>query len=161
MNKDQIKKARKKFNKTKKLSKLVLLACDDLEAALASSKYKVNMDVWYKPQVTGVCAVCLAGAVMAFRGYVKDHLPVESVGECVLFKQNLQSKFNALEAFRIGNINKALELLEQNKVRLTNSFEQELADLLAAHDQPMTNEECNGSITAFRLTAMKLSKYGL
>jgi len=47
---------------------LIRLAIKDLEACESSPNYKIEMDVWHKPDpVDNKCWVCLAGSVMAQR----------------------------------------------------------------------------------------------
>lgn len=49
-----------------KPSELIRLALRDLRAVERSKKYTVDMGSWHEPnEDTGVCHVCLAGAVMA------------------------------------------------------------------------------------------------
>lgn len=47
------------------VSELIELALNDLELVEEDERYVVNMERWHEPELTGVCAVCLAGAVMA------------------------------------------------------------------------------------------------
>lgn len=47
-------------------SELIRLALCDLERAEASPLHKIDMDTWHTPEEEDVCAVCFAGAVLAF-----------------------------------------------------------------------------------------------
>lgn len=49
-------------------SKRILLSVDDIEAAERSPHYTVEMTIWHAPdRPSGLCSVCLAGAVLANR----------------------------------------------------------------------------------------------
>ena len=55
-------------------SERILLAVDDIEAAERSPHYAVEMTTWHAPDHRlGVCAVCLAGAVLASRHPIRPH----------------------------------------------------------------------------------------
>lgn len=55
-------------------SERILLAVEDVEAAERSPHYAVEMTTWHAPdQRLGVCAVCLAGAVLANRHPIRPH----------------------------------------------------------------------------------------
>lgn len=88
-----------------KLSKLILVALNDLEKVEKDEKYKVDMGQWHHPPLyNGPCAVCLAGAVIAKTcktSYKKDLMPGD-------FFENEVKKFNALDLVRQGEIFRAL-----------------------------------------------------
>ena len=55
-------------------SERILLAVEDVEAAERSPHYAVEMTTWHAPDHRlGVCAVCLAGAVLASRHPIRPH----------------------------------------------------------------------------------------
>ncbi len=91
-----------------KLSKLILVALDDLTRVERSKKYRVNMDNWHVPN--GQCAVCLAGAVMT-----RKLAPTEVVwlyeGVTSVFDGGTVRKFTALDKARQGHVRSALKYL--------------------------------------------------
>ncbi len=94
------------MNLPDKLSELILVALEDLEACEADPKYKINMDVWYEPKGKR-CHVCFAGAVMANKA-PKVNL---SAGLGPEFFGAEEDKFLALEEIRRGNFEGAISLL--------------------------------------------------
>lgn len=82
-----------------KLSALIRMALADLGKVERSKKYKVDMQVWHQPR-EGVCAVCLAGAVIAKElGANPDEyvVPLE-------YSKKISNKLFALEYARLGQI---------------------------------------------------------
>jgi hypothetical protein len=47
-----------------KLSELIRVAVQDMEACRIDPRYKLDMSVWHIPR-DGICRVCMAGAVLA------------------------------------------------------------------------------------------------
>lgn len=91
-----------------KPSELIRLALADLRKVEADELYEVNMNLWHAPMHSKpVCAVCLAGAVMAMTLGAKpwtDMLPS-------FYKGKTTRKLSALDSFRIGEVDFALVTL--------------------------------------------------
>lgn len=90
-----------------KPSDLLELALSDLEKVEGSSRYKVYMYTWHVPQKRSVCQVCMAGAVMAKTlkaDRFKRHSPED-------FENDTKKKLTALNYFRTGLLDLALEVL--------------------------------------------------
>ena len=86
-----------------KPSALVRLALRDEEKAHTSRRYRVVMRAWHKPGKFK-CAVCFAGAVMAF---TLDADPMHDL--CPeWFDHNTSNCLLALNYFRIGNVYEGL-----------------------------------------------------
>jgi hypothetical protein len=98
-----------------KMSELLIAALSDLRKCERSSKYKINMACWHKPQENedgedGGCLVCLAGAMMA------KHLGVAP--DIRAFPSNLLGdtafdKMLALDNLQRGQIGGAYEDLDR------------------------------------------------
>lgn len=84
-------------------SALIRLALDDLEAVERDDKYAVNLNLWHYPNVeTGICMVCLAGAVMA---KTIGLWPSHDVGpRAFVNRKDIEAKLRALDWFRMGSI---------------------------------------------------------
>ena len=81
-----------------KLSDLLFVAIDDLkEVRTDRDNYRVDMDVWHEPgEVSEICTVCMAGAVMAKSLWVdkgKYYYPAD-------FGHDTRHKLKAIESFR-------------------------------------------------------------
>lgn len=92
-----------------RLSDGIELAISDLEKIEASKLYRVEMGDWYAmPDATesGLCEVCLAGAVMAqtFEVPIDD----ESTITPDSFEPELESKLEAYDSLRSGDIGDAI-----------------------------------------------------
>ncbi len=100
----------------KKPSEILLIALADLAKAEQDPKYRVCMSVWHMYD-SGVCEVCLAGAVMAFSLSSKrdeDKAPEDfPTYEPVLM---------ALNWFRHGKINTGLKELGYRDVEISDLF---------------------------------------
>ena len=99
-----------------KPSELIRVALADLEKCEADKRYAIYMGRWHEPLndvvrtgVDGhVCAVCLAGAVMA----QSLGTPVEASAEPVALKSHdIVNKLYALDDFRIGDIEDGLSTM--------------------------------------------------
>ena len=86
----------KQLSRIKKPSKLIAIALADLRKAERSTKYKINMDNWHKPN--GKCAVCFAGSVMAFSLKANPKISYQDWN----FKSYRQ--FTALDCLRVGRV---------------------------------------------------------
>lgn len=86
-------------------SGLIKLALDDLKIAEQSSKYKINMNTWFKRN-DGVCQVCLAGCVLAIslEGEGGPFEVVDIISDCDEF---ICKKLFALDEIRKGNLIRA------------------------------------------------------
>ncbi len=97
-----------------KPSELLRLALDDLRACEADPHYRVDMGVWHTPTkrffgLMNACKVCFAGSVMA----QTCKIPMEWGGAEVRdgFSRADWRKFDALNAFRLGDVGDAVNLL--------------------------------------------------
>lgn len=116
-------------------SALIRLALADLEAAEKDPKYEVCMGSWHDPpnNITGRCAVCLAGAVM--RGTLHAHRLTGYEPDD--FKE--ARALEALDTFRYGDILGAVDWLEftdagDQLFLLTDEQEDQLRNVHASVD---------------------------
>ena len=94
-----------------KPSELIRVALRDLRACEADDRYVVNMWRWHWPTTDHrgrkVCAVCLAGAVLAKTiGAPRERRIVDYD-----LSKSLENGLDALDCFRLGRIDFGLELL--------------------------------------------------
>ena len=82
-----------------KLSDLLELALSDLEKVEALPKYKVDMMQWHT-NIGDVCAVCLAGSVLAMTGKMEYGLNYSAS----MLPRPIADKLLALNALREGNV---------------------------------------------------------
>ena len=92
-------------------SLLIAVALDDLELVMQDPRYIVDMGDWHNPNgEDSICAVCLAGAVMAKTFDVAIHK--EAYPETLLLPlQNARSqarKLEALDSFRRGQVHSGM-----------------------------------------------------
>lgn len=95
-------------------SKLLKLAMKDFEACELSDDYKIDLDVWHRPN-DEVCVVCLAGSVMAQTLQVSrwdEVTPVQYEEETPALR--------ALDEFRLGEIREGLDYLDLEYDSWTN-----------------------------------------
>ncbi len=95
-----------------KPSRLLSLALEDLVITERSKKYCVDMGAWHRPDVNDgdICVVCFAGVVMAQSLRIpRDEYIGQLDGR---FSDSHASKFRALNEFRYGHIEAALEWLK-------------------------------------------------
>lgn len=83
-----------------KPSELIRLALGDMKKCEADPKYTINMDRWHDLLLEGLCAVCLAGSVMAQTLHEKWWRSL-NLSE---FDDNTALKLSALNDFRSGNV---------------------------------------------------------
>ncbi len=90
----------------KKPSNFIRQALEDLEVIEKKEGYAINMSTFHDP-TDNICEVCLAGAVMAntLGCDPKKSLDPEN------FTKKIEDKLNALDCFRMGSIEIALDLL--------------------------------------------------
>lgn len=112
--------ARKRFEKATKLTEIVNCAIDDFDKIIVTPGYKINMDFSWHHKENAKCEVCFAGAVMA-RRYIKDTNKEVRPSD---FKRSVEAKFEAINEFREGKINSALELLYKG-MRVTDEIQEE------------------------------------
>lgn len=86
-----------------KLSALIRMALIDLGKVERSKRYTVNMQVWHQP-CGELCAVCLAGAVIAKELGVSPEVSVDPLE----YSHEIKSKLFALESVRTGQIEDAV-----------------------------------------------------
>jgi hypothetical protein len=100
---------RKKNLLPDKPSELLRVALTDLEKTVAMpEKYEINMQIWHQPDSDDKkCYVCLAGSVLAQTCKV----PWETDGWENLISSKDENKIYALNLFRVGEYEAALEYL--------------------------------------------------
>ena len=90
-------------------SALLRTAMADLKSVEADPRYYVNMGVWHEMSPrTGLCHVCLAGAVMAKSLNFSPTEDIQPAG----FNDTVYAQLHALNALRLGEINFALHHLD-------------------------------------------------
>ena len=94
-----------------KPSELLELALSDLAKVEASPEYETNMWGWHSPSYTGVCYVCMAASVMA-KTLEVDRFKSFSPAD---FETDTQNKLFAIDNFRTGDLDLALETLGINR----------------------------------------------
>jgi hypothetical protein len=82
-----------------KLSDLLELALSDLEKVEALPKYKVDMMQWHT-SIGGVCAVCLAGSVLAMTGKMEYGRNISAS----MLPRPIADKLLAMDALREGRV---------------------------------------------------------
>lgn len=96
-------------------SQLIRLACDDLEWVRARPEtYVIDMGLWMTPLDSNRCAVCMAGAVMAFSlkaPITKSKVPFD-------YGAPNANRLVALDHFRVGKIDEGLYSLGYDIPRL-------------------------------------------
>lgn len=104
-----------------KPSALIRVAVEDLKKAERDKKtYRINMDDWHVSEKadlngSGKCEICFAGAVIAFSLGIASNETMNPDD----FPKTTKQKLYALDQFRYGEINEALEYLGlENKPRL-------------------------------------------
>lgn len=90
-----------------KASDLINVALADLIKCERSPKYTINMGMWHWPRISGKCAVCLAGSVMA---QSLSATPNKMRGP-LLYPRDVRKKLLALNDLRVGEVNCALAKL--------------------------------------------------
>lgn len=100
----------KNFKLPHKPSELLKLALTDLELVEKDNDYTVVMSTWHHRGEDGVCAVCLAGSVMA----KTCNLDINESFICSENKHMIkdQDKFIAIDALRKGYLHAALKRLK-------------------------------------------------
>lgn len=104
-----------------KLSELIEVALKDyIEVKRKKKTYRISMGVWHQPVWTGtedksICAVCLAGCVMANTFNISNKLSV-SPGMMLDFTNDKQvdMKLRALDSVRVGYVATALRWIGFN-----------------------------------------------
>lgn len=91
----------------KKPSDLMRQAIHDLERAEADSRYSVSMWLWHD-EFNGQCAVCLAGAVIAFSLGME---PNKCASPSTYSHDYIWSRLHALDDFRTGDIRLGLMMM--------------------------------------------------
>ena len=89
-----------------KPSELIRLALHDLELCEQDDRYIIDMGKWHRPEYD-ICAVCLAGSVMAKSLNKKRH----ASGGPAKYKSITSRKLYALNEFRLGNIFIGIKLM--------------------------------------------------
>lgn len=91
-----------------KPSELIRLAIKDLEACEKSDAYTTDMLVWHRPSTENEkCIVCFAGAVMANTLGADPKTRVEPPH----FGEDIEAKLDALDSFKCGEVEEAMEEL--------------------------------------------------
>lgn len=94
-----------------KPSKLIRIALSDLYAIEKDKRYTIEMGRWHEPTVDAegqpICAVCLAGSVMARRGHCNT---TTSIHLWKIPKAN-RNQMCAINCFRNGEVEDGLDAL--------------------------------------------------
>lgn len=95
-----------------KPSALIRVAMADLKKCERDPRYFVDMAQWHEfNESKNACAVCFAGAVMAKSLKVSEPLVEGNYADPYKFGTTVQHKMQALNQFRAGEIEDALERL--------------------------------------------------
>ncbi len=134
-----------------KLSALIRVALADLRKCEEDPKYVIFMEDWHVPQDNGVCAVCLAGAVMAksLNADVRYRLlPLDFIGPVI------SNKLRALNDARLGDVGAALCNLRISGLYAEEQFK---------YDRPITctEDDFEEFHTQMCILAADLEKDGL
>lgn len=116
-------------NLPNKASELIRLAIGDLEKAEASERYVIDMGNWHTPEnlikgslYSDKCAICLAGAVMAFSLDIDPGIHCEPVD------------LDAVNGWKLrALIGGSFDAYEQSPEEFKKKM-REMADALAAYD---------------------------
>lgn len=132
-----------------KLSDLIRLALCDLKEVERDPRYAVDMAVWHLSHpITGRCAVCLAGSVMAKTLGVP---PARGVSPAWFFER-VRARLEALDAVRTDDLQYALMeigAVDQNRAcALQHEWER------AAFGVPSSGYKMNPETFKARLAAM-------
>lgn len=92
----------------KKPSDLIRQAIHDLERAEIDPRYSVKMSFWHQ-ELHGCCAVCIAGAVMAFS---LDASLYSRMSPSSYSHNYIWSRLHALDDFRSGHIRMGLVMMD-------------------------------------------------
>jgi len=119
-------------------AKLLKLALDDMEVLMEDGRYEMDSGYWHAPdEDDGVCAVCLAGAVIANTLGRAPDKPVACLTTSELSDHNVNA-LRWLDAMRDGNA----RAYEESK---------KLDDLWARHVEPWKEFVGNGEAVDFIL----------
>lgn len=105
-----------------KLSALIFVALADLRKAEKSPRYIVDMTTWHTPN--SHCAVCFAGAVMAFSlgaSFKQDCIPAD-------FSSATARKLVTLDKVRSGNFYAAFRYLKPDSTPFQAQLAQDMQD---------------------------------
>jgi len=102
--------------KFESVSALIRLAVEDMRRVKAMpDRFEMDMTVWHAapdPDIGGKCEVCMAGAVMVMTLKLDDSEDLLGTDKFEkLFSAETSSMLRALNAFRVGDISYAFELL--------------------------------------------------
>jgi hypothetical protein len=105
-----------KFHKTlpDKPSELLRVAIDDFQHALKLPNVRINMANWWKKdKESGVCEVCLAGAVMLNMPIPEKFFPTTKyiLLDPGQYSEDVRNKLKALNWLRVGEVLTAFEIL--------------------------------------------------
>ena len=108
-------------------SALIRAALADLRAIEADDGYVVDMSRWHWPTMDDrgqtVCQVCLAGAVMAQTLDVPHDLRIYN-DDLAGYGCSVENKMNALDFFRLGEIEEGLDMLGYDVDKLSEEWQQ-------------------------------------
>ena len=101
-----------------KLSDLLEVGLEDLEKCQKDDNYFIDMGEWHKPWPGGICAVCMAGSVMAKRLRTDSKYLVLYPAS---FDDDTANKLMAISHVSLGAIWAALKRLYPTTGRLEDS----------------------------------------
>lgn len=121
---------------TMKPSELLYCALLDLRSIQWDKRYHVNMDVWvqnhpeHDEDQTTACEVCLAGAMMVRSLGIKEDVHNNFVED-----HPLRPQFEALDSFRLGNVNEALHTLGHDPIPLMDQVHWSISEYHTGPDE--------------------------
>lgn len=103
-----------------KLSALLRMAVEDAHVIEQTPGYQLNMHRWHAPDPSGICQVCMAGAVIARKAIVpkSEHFHPE-------YDTTLGRKLAAINQMRAGNMFTAFQYLSGGGSLPSLSIQQE------------------------------------
>ena len=119
-------------------SALIRLALADLRACEADDRYVVDMSDWHRPAYDDdreVCAVCLAGAVLA-QTLGAPHEHAISTAGLAEYGCDVQGPLLALDRFRRGEISAGLDWLHHDQSELSEEWQQYASEVVYDKSDP-------------------------
>jgi len=104
------------------LSGLIRLALDDLHKCEKDDKYRIYMEDWHVPKESGVCDVCLAGAVMA----KTLNVPIDCHIKPFELKVNVNKQLTIINDLRSGQVSDALREINPENRNPTEKYDREI-----------------------------------
>ena len=106
------------------LSGLIRVALVDLCKCEKDDKYDIFMEDWHTPQDSGICEVCLAGAVMA---QTLD-IPIENESFPSEFGFQIQQGLHALNSIKRGHVSDIIMSLNPENRNPTKVYNRDIVE---------------------------------